>query len=153
VSTRSVDDLVAALGVASGISKSEVSRICAELDEAVGAFRTRDLDHIEFPYVYLDATYLHVRDDHQVVSKAVVVATGITAQGNREVLGLDVGDSEDEVFWRCGCRKVIRPAIRQVFEPRPGSVPSTTCDPPPLAHAPHAHSTPMAVRYRRCPRR
>jgi transposase-like protein len=100
VSTRSVDDLVAALGIGSGISKSEVSRICSELDEAVGAFRTRDLDHIEFPYVYLDATYLHVRDDHQVVSKAVVVATGITATGNREVLGLDLGDSEDEVFWR-----------------------------------------------------
>jgi transposase-like protein len=100
VSTRSVDDLVAALGIGSGISKSEVSRICAELDCAVGAFRTRDLDHVEFPYVYLDATYLHVRDDHQVVSKAVVVATGITATGQREVLGLDVGDSEDEVFWR-----------------------------------------------------
>jgi putative transposase len=100
VSTRSVDDLVAALGIGSGISKSEVSRICGELDEAVGAFRTRDLDHVEFPYVYLDATYLHVRDDHQVVSKAVVVATGITATGKREVLGLDVGDSEDEVFWR-----------------------------------------------------
>lgn len=77
VSTRSVDDLVAAMGVASGISKSEVSRICAGLDEAVGAFRTRPLDHVEFPYVYLDATYLHVRDDnHQVVSKAVIVATG-----------------------------------------------------------------------------
>jgi transposase-like protein len=100
VSTRSVDDLVAALGIGSGISKSEVSRICAELDTAVGAFRTRDLDHVEFPYVYLDATYLHVRDDHQVVSKAVVVATGITATGQREVLGVDVGDSEDEVFWR-----------------------------------------------------
>jgi putative transposase len=100
VSTRSVDDLVAALGIGSGISKSEVSRICSELDTAVGAFRTRDLDHVEFPYVYLDATYLHVRDDHQVVSKAVVVATGITATGQREVLGLDVGDSEDEVFWR-----------------------------------------------------
>jgi putative transposase len=100
VSTRSVDDLVAALGIGSGISKSEVSRICGELDTGVGAFRTRDLDHVEFPYVYLDATYLHVRDDHQVVSKAVVVATGITANGNREVLGLDVGDSEDEVFWR-----------------------------------------------------
>jgi transposase-like protein len=100
VSTRSVDDLVAALGIGSGISKSEVSRICSELDEAVGAFRTRDLDHVEFPYVYLDATYLHVRDDHQVVSKAVVVATGITATGQREVLGIDVGDSEDEVFWR-----------------------------------------------------
>lgn len=100
VSTRSVDDLVAALGVGSGISKSEVSRICADLDEAVGAFRTRDVDHVEFPYVYLDATYLHVRDDHQVVSKAVVVATGITATGQREVIGVDVGDSEDEVFWR-----------------------------------------------------
>jgi putative transposase len=101
VSTRSVDDLVAAMGVASGISKSEVSRICAGLDEVVGAFRTRRLDHVEFPYVYLDATYLHVRDDnHQVVSKAVIVATGVTANGDREVLGLDVGDSEDEVFWR-----------------------------------------------------
>lgn len=100
VSTRSVDDLVTALGVGSGISRSEVSRICGELDEAVGAFRTRDLDHIEFPYVYLDATYLHVRDDHQVTSKAVVVATGITAGGGREVLGVDIGDSEDEVFWR-----------------------------------------------------
>lgn len=100
VSTRSVDDLVAALGIGSGISKSEVSRICGELDDAVGAFRTRDLDHIAFPYVYLDATYLHVRDDHRVTSKAVIVATGITADGNREVLGLDIGDSEDEVFWR-----------------------------------------------------
>ena len=101
VSTRSVDDLVAALGVDSGISKSEVSRICAGLDEIVGAFRTRRLDHIEFPYVYLDATYLHVRNQaSQVCSMAVVVATGITADGAREVLGLDVGDSEDEVFWR-----------------------------------------------------
>lgn len=101
VSTRSVDDLVAALGVDSGISKSEVSRICAGLDEVVGAFRTRRLDHIEFPYVYLDATYLNVRNQtSQVVSMAVVVATGITADGSREVLGLDVGDSEDEVFWR-----------------------------------------------------
>jgi putative transposase len=101
VSTRSVDDLVAALGIDSGISKSEVSRICAGLDEVVTAFRGRRLDHTEFPYVYLDATYLHVRNaTSQVVSMAVVVATGITADGGREVLGLDVGDSEDEVFWR-----------------------------------------------------
>ena len=100
VSTRSVDDLVVALG-GTGISKSEVSRICAGLDEAVGAFRTRRLDHTTFPYVYLDATYLHVRSEHgMVVSKAVVVATGVTSQGCREILGLDVGDSEDEVFWR-----------------------------------------------------
>ena len=101
VSTRSVDDLVAALGIDSGISKSEVSRICGGLDDVVTAFRTRCLDHTEFPYVYLDATYLHVRNTtSQVVSMAVVVATGITADGGREVLGLDVGDSEDEVFWR-----------------------------------------------------
>ncbi|WP_134772314.1 IS256 family transposase [Ornithinimicrobium flavum] len=100
MSTRSVDDLVTALG-GTGISKSEVSRICAGLDEAVGAFRTRRLDHARFPYVYLDATYLHVRTEAaMVVSKAVVVATGVTEHGRREVLGLDVGDSEDEVFWR-----------------------------------------------------
>jgi putative transposase len=108
VSTRAVDDLVAALGVDSGISKSEVSRICAGLDEVVGAFRTRRLDHIKFPYVYLDATYLNVRNaTSQVVSMAVIVATGITADGSREVLGLDVGDSEDEVFWR-GFLKTLR---------------------------------------------
>jgi putative transposase len=101
VSTRSVDDLVAALGIDSGISKSQVSRICAGLDEVVTAFRERRLDHTAFPYVYLDATYLHVRNaTSQVVSMAVIVATGITADGGREVLGLDVGDSEDEVFWR-----------------------------------------------------
>jgi len=77
-----VDDLVAALGIDSGISKSEVSRICAGLDEVVTAFRTRRLDHTTFPYVYLDATYLHVRiSSSQVVSMAVVVATGITADG------------------------------------------------------------------------
>jgi putative transposase len=101
VSTRAVDDLVGAMGVDAGISKSSVSRICAGLDEVVTAFRTRTLDHVAFPYIYLDATYLHVRDEtSQVVSKAVVVATGITARGDREVLGLDVGDSEDEAFWR-----------------------------------------------------
>ena len=102
ISTRGVDDLVAAMGSDAGISKSEVSRICAGLDEQVTAFRTRSLDHIAFPYIYLDATYLHVRSAPagQVVSMAVVVATGITATGGREILGVDVGDSEDETFWR-----------------------------------------------------
>ncbi len=101
VSTRAVDDLVAAAGVNTGISKSEVSRICAGLDERVNAFRNRTLGHVGFPYVYLDATYVNVRDDAlgQVVSRAVVVATGITANGDREVLGVEVGDSEDETFW------------------------------------------------------
>jgi putative transposase len=100
VSTRSVDALVESMG-GSGISKSEVSRICAGLDERVAAFRNRTLGHTEFPYVYLDAIYVHVRDDAlgQVVSRAIVVATGITAQGGREVLGVDVGDSEAETFW------------------------------------------------------
>jgi putative transposase len=99
VSTRKVDDLVAALGVASGISKSEVSRICRELDGEMEAFRTRPLGHVEFPYVFCDATYLKGRVRGQVVSRAVVVATGITANGDREVLGLAVGDSEDKTFW------------------------------------------------------
>ena len=100
VSTRAVDDLVVAMG-GCGISKSEVSRICAGLDERVAAFRNRTLGHTAFPYVYLDATYVNVRDDAlgQVVSRAVVVATGITAHGGREVLGVDIGDSEDETFW------------------------------------------------------
>jgi putative transposase len=118
VSTRAVDDLVGALGASSGISRSEVSRICAGLDEVVSAFRDRRLDHAEFPYIWLDGTYLHVRDHHQVTSKAVIIATGVSADGRREILGLEVGDSEDEAFWReflrslkrrglCGVRLVI----------------------------------------------
>src|SRR5688572_9379413 len=101
VSTRSVDTLVQSMGATSGISKSEVSRICAGLDERVSALRNRTPGHTEFPYVYLDTIYVHVRDDAlgQVVSRAIVVATGVTAQGGREVLGVDVGDSEAETFW------------------------------------------------------
>jgi putative transposase len=101
ISTRSVDDLVQAMGIASGISRSEVSRICRRLDVQVSAFKDRALGHVGFPYLFLDATYLKVRDPdlHQVVSKAVVVATGITTAGDREVLGLAVGDSEAETFW------------------------------------------------------
>jgi transposase-like protein len=99
VSTRKVDDLVAALGAASGISKSEVSRICTALDAEMAAFRARPLGQVAFPYVFLDATYLKGRVGGQVVSRAVVVATGVTINGEREVLGCAVGDSEDEVFW------------------------------------------------------
>jgi transposase-like protein len=108
VSTRAVDDLVGALGASSGISRSEVSRICAGLDEVVSGFRDRRLDHIEFPYVWLDGTYLHVRDHHQVTSKAVIIATGVSAEGRREILGLEVGDSEDEAFWREFLRSLKR---------------------------------------------
>jgi putative transposase len=99
VSTRKVDDLVKALGVASGISKSEVSRICGELDRDLEAFRDRPLDHAEFVYVFLDATYVKGRVRGRVVSRAVVIATGVTSTGDREVLGIDVGDSEDGAFW------------------------------------------------------
>jgi putative transposase len=98
VSTRRVDDLVVAMG-GTGISKSEVSRICAQLDEDVAAWRTRPLDEIAFPYVFLDATYCKARINKRVVSQAVVIATGVSADGRREVLGCAVGDSETEAFW------------------------------------------------------
>ncbi len=99
VSTRAVDDLVKALGADSGVSKSEVSRICADLDAEVAAFADRPLDHTVFPYVFLDATYCKARLDHRIASQAVVIATGVTAQGRREVLGFAVGDSETRAFW------------------------------------------------------
>ena len=105
-STRKVDDLVRALGVEAGISKSEVSRICAELDHEVAAFRSRSLAHTGFPYLFVDATYLKARVDGRVVSRAVVIATGVTADGGREVLGLDVGDSEDGAFWTAFLRSL-----------------------------------------------
>jgi putative transposase len=101
VSTRSVDDLVAALG-GTGISKSEVSRICAGLDETVGAFRTRTLGHTASrtcSWTRPTCTCARARAGRSW-SKAVVVATGVTEHGTREILGLDVGDSEDETFWR-----------------------------------------------------
>ena len=106
VSTRKVDDLVKALGVDTGISKSEVSRICADLDEEVAAFRGRSLKADAYPYVFLDATYCKARVNRRVVSQAVVVATAVRADGNREVLGFDVGDSEDGVFWTAFLRSL-----------------------------------------------
>ena len=98
VSTRRVDDLVVALG-GTGISKSEVSRICAKLDAEVATWASRPLDHIAFPYLFCDATYCKVRVNGRVVSQAVVIATGVSADGRREVLGCAVGDSETEAFW------------------------------------------------------
>jgi len=106
VSTRKVDDLVAALGIDTGISKSEVSRICGELDGVVATFRDRSLGHTSFPYVFLDATYVKAHDGASVVSKAIVVATGVTRTGDREVLGLAVGDSEDGAFWTAFLRSL-----------------------------------------------
>ena len=106
VSTRKVDDLVTALGIESGVSKSEVSRICGELDGIVGEFRERRLDHVAFPYLFLDATYVKAHQGAQVVAKAIVVATGVTSHGEREVLGLAVGDSEDGAFWTAFLRSL-----------------------------------------------
>ena len=106
VSTRKVDDLVAALGIDTGISKSEVSRICAELDSVVASFRDRPLGHMTFPYVFLDATYVKAHEGASVVSKAIVIATGVSATGDREVLGLAVGDSEDGAFWTAFLRSL-----------------------------------------------
>jgi putative transposase len=121
VSTRKVDDLVAALGAASGISKSEVSRICAELDETLSAFRDRPLDHVEFPYVFLDATYIKARSGGRIVSKAVIVATGVSRNGDREVLGVEVGDSEDGAFW------IATATGRCTGRPMAGGVPPGGC--------------------------
>ncbi|MCS5694339.1 IS256 family transposase [Cyanobium sp. FGCU-6] len=102
ISTRKVDALVAAIGSQSGISRSEVSRICQGLDSQIQAFLERPLDGSRYPYLYLDATYLHGRlgKTLQVCSRAVVVAMGVNADGRRELLGLQVGDSESEPFWR-----------------------------------------------------
>jgi putative transposase len=106
VSTRKVDDLVKALGADTGISRSEVSRICADLDEEVGVFRDRSLAETAYPYVFLDATYCKARVNRRVVSQAVVIATGVAADGHREVLGFAVGDSEDGAFWTAFLRSL-----------------------------------------------
>jgi putative transposase len=106
VSTRKVDDLVKALGMG-GISKSRVSELCKELDEEVERFRSRPLEG-SYPYVWVDATYVKSRQDGRVVSTAVVIAVGVKAQtGEREVLGFDVGPSEDGAFWTSFLRSLV----------------------------------------------
>ena len=105
VSTRKVDDLIRSLGM-EGISKSEVSRLCAELDEMVERFRNRPLEG-GYPYLWLDATYLKVREHGRVLSMAMVVAVGVRCTGEREVLGLDLGPSEDGAFWLSFLRSLV----------------------------------------------
>lgn len=100
VLTRKVDDLLKGLGADTGISKSEVSRICSHLDDDANEFRYRDLTDTSYPYVFLDATYCKARVGGKVVSQAVVVAFGVRADGHREILGVDVGHSETEAFRR-----------------------------------------------------
>src|SRR6476469_4002999 len=110
VSTRSVDDLVKALGM-SGISKSQVSRLCAEIDERVAAFLDRPLEG-DWPYLWIDATYLRVRQNGRIVSVAVIVAVGVNTDGRREVLGMDIGPSEAEPFWTALLRKLASRGLR-----------------------------------------
>ena len=112
VSTRRVDELVKALGM-NGISKSQVSRLCQALDTEVERFRTRTLDG-QYPYCWLDATFLKVRQDHRVVSMAVVIAVGVNSDGQREVLGVDVGPSEDGAFWLAFLRSLVARGLRGV---------------------------------------
>ena len=112
VSTRKVDDLVKALGL-DGISKSEVSRICGDLDPIVAAFRTRPLTG-EHRYLWLDATYHKVRVDGRVVSQATVVAIGVTTEGDRQILGVDVGASEDRAFWTGFLRSLVKRGLQGV---------------------------------------
>jgi transposase-like protein len=106
VSTRSVDDLVRAMG-GTGVSKSQVSRLCEEIDARVKAFLDRPLED-DWPYVWLDATYVKVRRNHRIISVAVIVAVGVNADGRREVLGMDIGPSEAEAFWTEFLRKLRR---------------------------------------------
>jgi putative transposase len=112
VSTRSVDDLVRALGL-EGISKSEVSRICGELDGKVSAFRERPIEG-DWPYLWIDATYVKTREAGRVVSTAVIIAVGVNTDGRREVLGLATGPSEAETFWTNFQRSLTRRGLRGV---------------------------------------
>jgi transposase-like protein len=112
ISTRSVDDLVKSLGM-SGISKSQVSRLCEEIDERVTAFLDRPIEG-DWPYLWVDATYVKVRQAGRIVSVAVIVAVGVNTDGRREVLGMDVGPSEAETFWTAFLRKLARRGLRGV---------------------------------------
>jgi len=112
VSTRSVDDLVKAMG-GTGVSRSQVSRLCEEIDDKVKAFLDRPLEG-DWPYVWLDATYVKVRRNHRIVSVAVIIAVGVNTDGRREVLGMDIGPSEAETFWTEFLRKLRRRGLRGV---------------------------------------
>jgi putative transposase len=112
ISTRSVDDLVKAMGM-SGISKSQVSRLCQEIDERVQAFLTRPIEG-DWPYIWIDATYLKVRQAGRIVSVAVTIAVGVNGDGRREVLGMAIGTSEAETFWTDFLRSLARRGLRGV---------------------------------------
>ena len=154
ISTRPVDDLVKAMGI-SGVSKSQVSRLCEEIDEKVKAFLSWPLEG-DWPYLWLDATYLKVSRNGRIVSVAAIIAVGVNADGRREVLGLEIGSSEVETFWRefpgnlarRGLRGVnlvisdahegLKAAVAKVFDAiwqRAASTSCATCWPTPAGRA------------------
>ena len=112
VSTRSIDDLVQAMGM-SGISKSQVSRLCGEIDDRIQSFLERPLEG-DWPYLWLDATYVKVREAGRIVPVAVTVAVAVNDQGRREVLGMAIGASEAETFWTEFLRSLARRGLRGV---------------------------------------
>ncbi|MGC1587983.1 MAG: IS256 family transposase [Rhodomicrobium sp.] len=112
ISTRSVDDLVKAMGM-SGVSKSQVSRLCEEIDGRVKTFLDRPIEG-DWPYLWIDATYLKVRQNGRIVSVAAIIAVGVNSDGRREVLGMDIGPSEAETFWTDFLRKLRRRGLRGV---------------------------------------
>lgn len=112
VSTRSVDELVKVMGM-SGISKSQVSRLCSEIDERVHAFLDRPIEG-DWPYLWIDATYVKVREAGRIVSVAAIIAVGVNSEGMREVLGMAIGPSEAEPFWSGFLRSLMRRGLRGV---------------------------------------
>ena len=112
VSTRRVDELVQAMGL-SGISKSQVSTLCKDIDERVNAFLDRSLDG-EWPYLWLDATYLKVRDGGRIVSVAAMIAVAVSTEGRREIVGLGIGPSESELFWSGFIKGLTKRGLRGV---------------------------------------
>lgn len=112
VSTRSVDELVRAMGM-NGISKSQVSRLCTEIDERVHAFLDRPIEG-DWPYLWIDATYVKVREAGRIVSVAVIIAVAVNTDGVREVLGMAIGPSEAEPFWTSFLRSLMRRGLRGV---------------------------------------
>ena len=112
VSTRAVDDLVRAMGL-TGTSKSQVSRLCEEIDERVQAFLNRPLEG-DWPFLWLDATYVKARDGGRIVSRAVIVAVAVNEDGKREVLGVATGPSEAETFWTDFLRSLADRGLRGV---------------------------------------
>src|SRR3954462_616112 len=112
ISTRSVDNLVKAMGL-EGVSKSQVSRLCAEIDERVGDFLSRPIEG-DWPYLWLDATYVKVREAGRIIPVAVTIAVGVNADGRREVLGMALGASEAETFWSGFLRGLVKRGLKGV---------------------------------------